>query len=572
MIRTLLAAAAALALPALAAAQTVASERIVAVVGGEALLLSELEEQTILAASGAGVPTDDPDAMAALRRDVLERMVSDLVVVAAAAADDSIEVSESEVSEAVEAELDQVRGRFASTAEFERELARSQWRTLENYRRNLRRVKRRELLAQQYLAKHAARIRPVTVTDEQVRSYFEEQRGRLGTKPVTVRIRELDVLVKPTSEERERARAVADSLVTELRNGADFAELAGEFSGDPASAERGGDLGYFRRGVMVPAFEDAAFAIDSVGGLVGPVESRFGWHVIRLDDRQGDEIKARHILVVPRTSEADQAAARALAGALADSLAAGASFAELQERYTEATPEERDVAEVPLNALPEEWQQALRDLPVGGTTGALPAAGGFAILRLEGRGGGEPWTFEEIAPRLRSQLAQTLGQREFVEDLRRDLYVMVRPVGEAVTGPRPAGVAPSAAEPAALDTTAYEPPEPVTGPSEPGAAEAYTPDVETEPPVPVDPLDAPPPVADVPPPETDPSRQPADPSAPPAGRPDDADDADDADDGDAAADGPADAVPAADEGAPSSGAGAGAGAPSDTVTTPDAPR
>jgi peptidyl-prolyl cis-trans isomerase SurA len=514
VIRRLLAAAAALALPALAAGQTVASERIVAVVGGEALLLSELEEQTILAATNTGVATDDPDAMAALRRDVLERMVSDLVVVAAAAADDSIEVSESEVSEAVEAELDQVRGRFASTTEFERELARSQWRTLENYRRNLRRVKRRELLAQQYLAKHAARMRPVAVTDEQVREYFEEQRGRLGNKPVTVRIRELDVLVRPTAEERERARALADSLMGELRNGASFADLAQEFSGDPASAERGGDLGYFRRGVMVPAFEEAAFAIDSVGGLAGPVESRFGWHVIRLDDRQGEEIKARHILVVPRTSEGDQAAARALAQALADSLAAGASFAELQERHTDATPEERDVAEVPVNALPDEWQEALRDLPVGGTTGVLPAAGGFAILRLEGRGGGEPWTFEEIAPRLRSQLEQTLGQREFVEELRRDLYVMVRPVGEAVTGARPEGVAPPA-EPAAAapDTAAYEPPA-VTGPAEPGAAEAYTPEVDDEPPVPVDPLDTPPPVADVPPPETDPTRQPPDPGAP----------------------------------------------------------
>ena len=308
--------------------------------------------------------------------------------------------------------------------EFEREITLSQWRTLDNYKKNLRRIKERELLAQAFLQKNASRIPTPPVSDDEVRRYYDENQKRFGDKPPTVKIRQLNLLVRPTGPARENAQALADSLMAEIRNGASFAELAKQYSDDAQSAQKGGDLGYFKRGAMVQTFEDAVFGIDSIGGLAGPVESEFGFHIIRLEDRQGEEIRARHILVTPEISDADRAAARALGLALVDSLASGADFDSLAARH--GMGGRLEPAEGPLNQLPQEWQLALKDLPVGATTQLLETPAGFAILKLEQKTESGPYTFAELEPRIRSQLSQARGQTEFIDDLRKSVYVDVR--------------------------------------------------------------------------------------------------------------------------------------------------
>ncbi len=84
------------------------------------------------------------------------------------------------------------------------------------------------------------------------------------------------------------ARKKAEEVLARARKGEDFAKLASQFSEDPGSKERGGDLGWFGPGVMAPPFEQAAFAAKK-GELVGPVRTRFGWHVIQVEDVRGPQ-------------------------------------------------------------------------------------------------------------------------------------------------------------------------------------------------------------------------------------------------------------------------------------------
>lgn len=112
----------------------------------------------------------------------------------------------------------------------------------------------------------------IDVTDEEVESYYEANIGSLGT-PEQVRARH--ILVE-TEEE-------ADDIYEELMDGGDFEELAREHSTD-GSAEEGGDLGTFGRGQMVPEFEEAAFSMD-VDEISEPVESQFGFHIIKVEEK-----------------------------------------------------------------------------------------------------------------------------------------------------------------------------------------------------------------------------------------------------------------------------------------------
>ena len=82
------------------------------------------------------------------------------------------------------------------------------------------------------------------------------------------------------------ARAQAEKVLEELKAGANFAQLAKERSADTGSGAKGGDLGLFARGRMVPEFDEAAFALKQPGDLSGIVETKFGFHILKLDARR----------------------------------------------------------------------------------------------------------------------------------------------------------------------------------------------------------------------------------------------------------------------------------------------
>ncbi len=113
------------------------------------------------------------------------------------------------------------------------------------------------------------------VSDEAVKARYDEEVAKLGPQEeVSAR----HILV----EDEDTAK----KLIEELNNGADFAKLAEENSTDPGSKTRGGALGFFRAGQMVPAFEEAAFALEPGQMTEAPVQSRFGWHIIKVEEKR----------------------------------------------------------------------------------------------------------------------------------------------------------------------------------------------------------------------------------------------------------------------------------------------
>ena len=126
--------------------------------------------------------------------------------------------------------------------------------------------------------------RGVEVSDEELKKFYLENQSRYQA-PEERRASHILIpaAASATPEEKAKAKALAEDLFKQAKaNPKKFGELATKFSKDPGSAEKGGDLGFFGRGLMVKPFDEAAFAMK-VGDVAGPVETQYGYHIIRLD-------------------------------------------------------------------------------------------------------------------------------------------------------------------------------------------------------------------------------------------------------------------------------------------------
>ena len=140
----------------------------------------------------------------------------------------------------------------------------------------------------------------LAVESEEIEKYYKENYETFKRDPIR-KYRYIKISNSPSSQDSINAQTKADSLYHILTHGGDFEKIAQKHSQDPGSGQKGGDLGYFGKGRMVPEFEKTCWDTP-VGEIAKPVKTRFGWHIIKIFDRktneQGqEEVKASHILI-----------------------------------------------------------------------------------------------------------------------------------------------------------------------------------------------------------------------------------------------------------------------------------
>jgi len=408
-------------------------DRVVAVVGTRPILASQIEEEMVQSqAQGQPIPPDSAGRMV-MRRQILDRLIELEILVQQAERDTSIKVTDQEVLDQVEQTYQNVRKQFASESDFRDQIRQARFGSVEEWRRWLADEQRRQLYAQRLIEaqRQKGKLRPIPPTEAQMREFWEQNKAQQPRRPATVSFRQ--IVVRPVADSAARRRALerAESLVVELRKGADFAAAAKRFSADSASAAQGGELGWFRRGVMVKEFEDVAFR-SRPGEITGPVETAFGFHIIKVERTQPAEILARHILITPDISDAQIAIARHLADSLHDLLASAgphASFDSLAKLYGD--PQEPKLAEdAPLTDLPPDYQKVLSSDTTLGLkpviTQGEPPRTKFVVLEVLARHGAGELAFDEVKLRIRQSLGDQLAIKHFVDQLRRQTYVDIR--------------------------------------------------------------------------------------------------------------------------------------------------
>lgn len=401
-------------------------DRIVAVVGDSVVLESDiLAEIERLEASGAPVPTE-PAALAGFRREQLESLVNELIILQAAERD-SIFVLDEDVQLQVEAQIAQLERQFGGRQALEAAMQR-EGLTVASYRESMTAALKRTQIRRQYMAQLERDRRPPPVTDAEVSAFFEERSGSLGMRPATVEFRQVVVAPEPSDSAREAAREEARQVIEQLRDGADFALLARRHSDDPGSSQRGGELGWFRRGRFVPEFERIAFALRP--GEVSPVvETSFGFHIIRLDKVRGPERQARHILIRPEVTAEDEARTEDRAREVAEQIRAGASLDSLIETVHDNSEQSR-VGPALMDSLPAPYDVQLVSAGPGDVVGPfeIPGTGKFAVARVVAKR--EAGVYSADDPDVRDQIRAVLQQEKLLEEvigeLRRRTYVDIR--------------------------------------------------------------------------------------------------------------------------------------------------
>ncbi len=269
-------------------------DKIVAIIGEEIILKSDIEN-AYLQEQGQGLVSSSAD----YRTELLERQLVQKLLMAQAQID-SIFVTEDQVENAVERQIEFFIGNAGSKERLEAYFG----KPIEEIKDDMRAPFRERLITEQMQQKIVEKIR---ITPSEVRSYFKKlPKDSLPEMPDRYELQQIVLRPRISDAEKERIRERLREFREQILNGEKtFNTLAVLYSEDPQSAVRGGELGYIPRNQLDPAFAEAAFNLKP-GRISKIVESEFGFHIIQLIDRQGDKINVRHILLQPKIADEEK--------------------------------------------------------------------------------------------------------------------------------------------------------------------------------------------------------------------------------------------------------------------------
>ena len=266
-------------------------DEVIWVVGDEAILKSDVEEARLQAEQEGARWSGDPDC-------VIPEQIAVQKLFLHQAAIDSIEVTESEIMQEVDAQISywtQMVGSKENLEEYKKQ-------SIAQMRNELHDTMRDRKMAEEM---RKELVKDISVTPAEVRRFFKDlPEDSIPFVPTEVEVQIITQTPKIEQEEINRIKDQLREFTDRVTKGeTQFSTLARLYSEDPGSARQGGELGYTGRGTLDPAFANVAFNLTDPKKVSKIVESEFGFHIIQLIDKRGDKVNCRHILLKPQVSD-----------------------------------------------------------------------------------------------------------------------------------------------------------------------------------------------------------------------------------------------------------------------------
>lgn len=263
-------------------------DKVEAIIGNEIVLTSEIETQYLQYLSQGNLKSEK------VKCEIIEDLLFQKLLINQAKID-SIVVTDDEVDAEITKRLTYFESQLGSLKKIEEYFKKSK----AEIEFELANVIKDQFLAERVQAGISSNVK---VTPAEVKEFFNKQ-NTIDIPLVPTKIEVAQIVIKPeiSVKQKDKLRDKLNSFRERVYSGEDFKMLATLYSDDPGSATKGGELGFVNRGDLVPEFERAAFRLKE-GEISEVVESKFGFHIVQLIERRGEQINVRHILLKTKVS------------------------------------------------------------------------------------------------------------------------------------------------------------------------------------------------------------------------------------------------------------------------------
>ncbi len=401
---------------------------IAAIVDDDIILISEVSQGAYLLAMQLGIdPTRQTAEFEKLKKETLDNLITQKVLLTEAEAE-TVKVDENQVNQLLDQQMKGLLQQLGSEKKIEEYFGQPVSKVRRSYREEIENNLKIRNLQQQKFA-------DLKVNRREVEQFFATHKDSLPSLTESVNISHILIQVKPSSEAEQQAFEFAQKLRKRILAGEDFATLAKQYSQDPGSASRGGELGFMSRGDFVPEFETAAFALEP-GQVSDIVKTRFGYHIIQCIDKRGDKINVRHILIsVPVLAKDEQAALKKITEIRREIVEGGKSFEEMARKYSDDETSKEQGGLLgwfemdKFSETAQEFRAVAETLKVGEVSAPFKTKYGYHILRMNARQEARPLSLEKDWDKIEAMALEMKRRKRFkewVDQLKKRIYIEVK--------------------------------------------------------------------------------------------------------------------------------------------------
>jgi len=399
---------------------------VAAIVGEKAILYSEVDQVTQLFAMQAKLPSySSPEVLQQLRARALEELLNQQVLLEYAR-QETILVEDRSVQMQLDQSLQNIEMQYGSLRKAAEAFGVDHYKIKSYYEDQIR----TNLLVEQVKMELFSDIK---VSRREVEDFYETWQDSFPDKNAQIDFSILSMSVELGTDKMERLKSQLLLIKNDIESGnISFEDAAKQYSKDPGSAANGGSLGLVGRGVFVKPFEDAAFSLE-VGQMSGIVETQFGLHLLRLDDKQGDQVNISHILLMPVADDSDRQLTSDKLSSIRDDILSGKTTLGEQveiyvtDEYMKSRKGKMGLTDISL--LPEDIHGLLLNIPIDSLSMPVHSSEQFHLIVVHRRVAGgkvnltDHWSDVES---MSLEFKKRDRYQSWIDDQRDRIYIQIK--------------------------------------------------------------------------------------------------------------------------------------------------
>ena len=300
---------------------------VAAVVEDNIILKSDLNQMVNMVSIQQKInPNKDLESYNRIRGVVLNSMIDQKILLEKAEEDTTLEVTEKEVNQSLDQQVENIIMQAGGKKEAEKMLGQN----IKSFRAEFWFDMKDKIISEKYQQKMLSKIK---ISKKDVFSFFEIYKDSLPLFPLEAKLRHLLIKPEPNETIKKESVLLLKEIKKRIISGENFEDLAKKYSMDPGSKNKGGNLGWVKRGSLLKNFEESTFTIKT-NTISEPIETEVGFHVLEVFERKGDRARVRHILIMPQITKKDEKRAFDFAVTLKDSCLTIDLFKKYAKKYS----------------------------------------------------------------------------------------------------------------------------------------------------------------------------------------------------------------------------------------------